>query len=111
MLLATGRVGHAFERTLIYVNGGYAGASFRASISDPTGPITGNGTDRDWISGFTVGAGVEYSLTDHLSLGAQYNYVSFADADVELGGIPGGYSFTANDLDTHVVSIRLNYRF
>jgi outer membrane immunogenic protein len=79
LLLVTGRLGYAWDRTLLYAKGGYAGASIRTSVADstcPLGPPTscGSGSDTSWRSGFTVGAGLEYAVANNWIVGVEYDY-------------------------------------
>jgi outer membrane immunogenic protein len=86
LTLVTGRLGYAFDRTLIYAKGGYAGAEVEASMRDvitnvvgfcgpsqPQGPCHAGGSN--WQHGWVVGGGVEFALARQLTLGVEYNYI------------------------------------
>ena len=107
----TGRVGYAFDRLLGYVEGGGAwqrddywattlilGTAYRAS---------------DTRSGWTIGGGGEYALTDHLSAFVEYSHYDFGDPKIGLTPQIGGLRRAAVDLDetTNVVRAGLNLRF
>jgi outer membrane immunogenic protein len=76
-----GRVGIAFDRVLIYATGGAAFAGIKNNYTD-TG---GNATDIIGItegisktrSGWTVGGGIAYAITNNWSLRAEYRYSDF----------------------------------
>jgi outer membrane immunogenic protein len=75
-----GRVGMAFDRTLIYGKGGWAWGAFRSSSfnNDLTPPpfsqsFYGSGT----LDGFLVGVGVEHALTRNWTVKFEYNYIGY----------------------------------
>lgn len=80
------RAGYAFDRFLLT---GHAGAAY----------ITTNFMGlKDW--GWEAGVGLDYALTDHLSVGAQYAHYGFSDFDG-----------TKLDAEVDLVSARVGYRF
>lgn len=81
------RAGVAFDRVLVYANGGFAFADNR--------------------TGWTVGGGVEYAVTNNLSLKVEGLYVNLQDDDFTFGGI----NYRGGDSDFGVVRAGLNYRF
>ena len=100
----TGRVGMAFDRSLIYITGG--GAWARNSVNFYNGAaIVGVDFDRQ---GWTIGAGFEYGFTPNWSMAAQYNYVDLGNKGVYFSNADlfGGVDQTLN-----MVTLRLNYRF
>ncbi len=102
----------AFDRTLLYVTGGWAWGRVKNSID-----LVVDGTDEfDFnrnvnVSGWTVGAGLEYAITQNLSLKTEYLYVDLGDKTIYAND----YGFaTANlkvDTRLHVVRAGLNWRF
>lgn len=111
LFLGTGRIGYAFNNWMLYVTGGYAGADVRARVSDTVLPNVGAGSDSKWLSGYTVGAGLEYAITQNLSLGLQYNFVDLGSKTFALGDAGGIYDFRVRPDNIHVATARLNYRF
>ena len=97
------RIGYAPDRWLIYATGGVAFADFDIDVTDGVNSTSDGSTHVGW----TVGAGVEYALTDAWRMGLEYKYADFGSEtySAPLGG-------TANvDLDVHAVTFRVNYRF
>ena len=102
------RVGYVlYDRTLLYVTGGYAGASLNGRISDFTNSPNLVLQESHYLNGFAVGAGVEYALTTKISVKGEYLYTGF-----------GSQNFFASTRDqvsagSHVNLIRagLNYHF
>jgi outer membrane immunogenic protein len=74
LFLATLRLGYAFDRSLVYVKGGYASADVKLAVDE----------DEDLVSerqaGLTIGAGFEYALTKGMIFGLEYNRVDLDDA-------------------------------
>jgi outer membrane immunogenic protein len=68
-----GRLGFAFDRTLLYGTGGLAVAHTEVTATE------GNLSDDAVLTGWTVGAGVEQALTDRVSAKVEYLYSEFGD--------------------------------
>ena len=74
---ATAQIGYAFNRTLWYVKGGWAGAEVRRKSEDTLGRLPATtffGGETRQASGWTVGTGIEYLVLQNLSLGIEYDY-------------------------------------
>lgn len=95
------RVGYALDRFLPYVTGGYAWAHSRIAATD--GSIS---TSADF-SGWTLGAGAEYALTDHVSLKAEYLYADFSRKTVFAGQAYESSSAPSSN----GLLVGVNYRF
>jgi outer membrane immunogenic protein len=78
----TGRLGYTYDSLLLFVKGGGAWAQFDGDTINTTagGAFAGVGSSSDVRSGWTVGGGVEYGVTPHISLKLEYDYVDFATA-------------------------------
>ena len=111
-------------RLLPYITGGLAyggvssNASFACTACGTGGAAVANGLSRSSTQvGWTVGAGADYALTNHLSLRAEYLYVDLGRQNLTGGGeftAPGVdvYNATANaDTTANVVRLGVNYRF
>lgn len=61
--------------------------------------ISSGGTNRDDF-GYMVGVGLDYQLTDRITLGGEYNYNMFGDFDGS--GV---------DVDIHTVQARMSFHF
>lgn len=96
----TARAGYTpIDRLLTYVEGGYAFGRVEAEF--------GPASDSNLHSGYAVGAGAEYAITDNLITGVEYNYVNLQDQNFNLGaaGTPEA-DFTGN-----TVKFNLKYKF
>jgi outer membrane immunogenic protein len=103
-----GRIGYAaWERTLLYVTGGVAWTQVKG-----TATLVGIGsfTNDDVVTGGTVGGGLEYALTNNISLGIEGRWSFYGDRTFSgtLGGIPVTDKVS---LDTAEVMGKLNFRF
>ncbi len=113
----TGRVGWAFDRTLLYVKGGGAVADdrYRATCEVAFGGCAAGATfsradQSRW--GWLVGAGVEWAFAPNWSAKLEYNYMDFGRENVNFSGAFAGSTFTDRiDQQVHVVKAGINYRF
>lgn len=70
----TGRLGYAFDRTLVYMKGGGAWVDSSTSLVNLS---TAAGVTVDkWVTGWTIGGGVEYAFLPNWTVKAEYNYIS-----------------------------------
>jgi outer membrane immunogenic protein len=72
------RAGYVWDRTLIYVTGGYAFANMSVK-NDALGL-----SDSNTLSGWTAGGGLDYLWSDHNSLRFEYRRVQFSDETFDL---------------------------
>jgi outer membrane immunogenic protein len=97
-----GRVGFAFDRALIYATGGFAFGGVSGGFSQ--GLLDNND---DTLTGWTLGAGVEYAITNNLTTRVEYRYTNFSGNDSVFNNI----NFGGGDLDFHTVRVGLSYKF
>jgi outer membrane immunogenic protein len=105
--LFTGRVGVAWNNTLVYVKGGAALTDNEYRAFDT---VTASGvshvSDLRW--GWTVGGGVEYGFAPNWSAAVEYNYVDTGSKDE---GVPSDNVFDRITQRIHMATLRVNYRF
>lgn len=105
----SGRLGYGFDRFLVYVSGGVAftHAKYR-SVSVPGGVLFGTGYGADF-TGWTVGAGLEYAVTNNIIIDAGYKYYDFGRKRAPAGAL----AVNATDVRprTHTVQVGLTYKF
>ena len=111
MATVTGRTGVAMNNNLFYVKGGYAGVSSHLAVSDVIPPFGRSGSDTRWHSGWTVGAGWEYGITQNWIVGLEYDYATFQTKSYQLGANSGVYSFDAKPRDIQSAVARVSYKF
>jgi outer membrane immunogenic protein len=103
-----GRVGVSYDRALFYAIGGaaWAGTSSSLTAVDSTGLFLWSGSKSDTLSGFDVGAGVEYAFTPNWVGRVEYRYYDFGNYNL----IPVG-QVTPFRLDTSVNSVRVGLAY
>jgi outer membrane immunogenic protein len=97
-----GRVGFAFDRALVYATGGFAFGGVSGGFSNG---VLNDGDDT--ITGWTLGAGLEYAFTNNLTTRVEYRYTSFEGND----SVFNGANFGGDELDFHAVRVGLSYKF
>jgi outer membrane immunogenic protein len=101
------RAGYATDRVLVFLTGGYAGASISGSLNDTSLPPGGQYFSTEgWRNGFALGGGIEYAFTDHLSAKAEYLYENLTTQNV----FTPPRALTAGSRDS-VVRAGVNYHF
>lgn len=106
------RAGLAANRTLFYVTGGAAVLDADFGVSD----FIANSIDtraNDTLVGWTAGGGVEWAVTDELSLKAEYLYMDFGKTEhsaPRLVPASNVYGFD-HDITAHVARVGINWHF
>ncbi|PBB34765.1 outer membrane protein [Mesorhizobium sp. WSM3868] len=100
-----GRLGYAFDRFLVYGDGGIAFTKYKFTAFQPFVQTFGGGSRVGW----TAGLGVEYAFTDHWTAGAEWNYYDFGTRSGFASVVPIA---TVDNRDTeNVVVGKINYKF
>lgn len=97
-----GRVGYAWDRTLLYVTGGLGWANNEISASAPFGGAILAFSESNTHFGYALGAGMEYAFSGPWSVKGEYVYYGLGNES---------YSGANADLSIHTVKLGLNYRF
>jgi outer membrane immunogenic protein len=125
------KLGYANDQFALYVSGGVAVADVKTSFL-----LAGDGYDGLWNSGaswsdlrtgWTVGGGLDYALTQKMTIGVSYNYVNLGSKDflssttlTDQGS--GSAPYTPNtyeaiaahsqkDLNLQIVKVSVDYHF
>jgi len=98
------KAGFAMDRVLIYGVGGLAFAGIETSQQAGSAAFSETRSKAGW----TVGAGIDYALTDQFVVGAQYRYYDFGSEHFD-----GTNGFSDRDQSTNLNTVRLNlsYKF
>ncbi len=116
------RFGYSWNRTLVYVKGGGAITDIKATVSDtctlgPCSPGTIAASGSKTVSGFALGAGLEWAWTSNISVKAEYLFLGlnhFVLASCGAGGAAAAGSTFCWNHDfggIHTAKVGLNYRF
>jgi opacity protein-like surface antigen/outer membrane receptor protein involved in Fe transport len=100
-----GRVGMAFDRTLVYGTAGGAAGELRSIVNIPAGTTNTTVTYGSWIAG----AGIEYGITDNLSARVEYLYLD--KGHIATGVIGPPVTTITSRVQDSFVRAGLNYRF
>ncbi len=80
-----GRFGYALDRALIYVTGGYTGAILKGSVTDFAGSPSIYASQSAYLNGFALGGGLEFAVSNHISLKAEYLFNDYGSASYFAG--------------------------
>ena len=125
--MITGRVGYAWDRTLIYVKGGAAFIPNSFAIVD-TCATTATGCG-NWLiatgasntaTTWTIGGGLEWAFAPNWSIKGEYMFIGESDTTLSCASstlasgatVPGGaFCFTHSVGNIHTAKLGLNWRF
>jgi outer membrane immunogenic protein len=113
------RLGFVNGQSMIYGTGGFAAAEVSSqAVLAGTNMSAGGAfaTNMKWVNGWFIGGGVEYALTHHWILGAEYQYVALNKElfCASAGNCPvGAAGFNNRDITgrENIVRARLSYLF
>jgi len=97
-----GRVGYAWDRTLLYVTGGLGWANNEITTSVTFPGFAATVSESNTHFGYVLGAGIEYAVSGPWSVKGEYLYYGLGNES---------YSGIDADLNIHTVKLGLNYRF
>ena len=114
------KLGMAWDRTLLYVAGGLETGEFDVSSTYVTrgaggSPALGFTDSNKMHFGYTIGGGVDYAVTNNVSLGVEYRYFDVGTETYNLGAFTpaGGAAQTVTStvgLKASEVTARLNVK-
>ena len=98
------RVGVNLGHVLLYETAGVAWSHVSPSVNQPPDPPA---KDSRFITGFTVGGGVEVAASSHLTFKAEYLYLDFPAKDF----LSGTNQHSAADAYIHTFRLGANWQF
>jgi outer membrane immunogenic protein len=115
-----GRIGYAFDRTMLYATGGFAFGGVKDRLTaafDESG--TGDSSTvkfNDTLTGYVLGGGLEHKFAPNWSLKAEYQYLNLGDTKrATFVTFDDGEDHTDAtgrfDHSYHTVRLGLNYSF
>lgn len=118
--LRVGFLPTADNRLMIYGTGGLAyggGRNFGSVVANGTA-LSWYGADSPTKTGWTIGGGVEYAITNNISLRGEYLYYNLGNQTetavpnaAAAATLPGVYVTTKTQLDGSIFRIAANYKF
>ncbi len=105
---ARGRLGYAFDHILVYATGGLAFANIKNTyVYVPTDTSESFSAVR---TGWTVGGGLDYAITDNWIASVEYRYSQYSKFhNISTVAFPG--STGTQDLATNMVRLGVSYKF
>ena len=102
-----GRIGAAFDRTLVYTTGGAAVADLDVEGGPLGGPFS-DFSETNW--GWTIGTGVEVGLGAGMRTRLEYRYTDYGEVE---GSVAPAFAATEESVDfsTHALRAGLTYGF
>ena len=107
----SGRLGFAFNRFLLYGKGGVAFADMKHTSASLIDPSLSAGSGYDVKTGYLVGGGFEYAITDHISWKLEYDYSNFGSVDYTLSNPAGAAGSITETQSMSAVKAGLNFKF
>lgn len=106
-----GRLGYAFDKSLIYVTGGYAYGDVEYTVHNITNAFLYRHSSVQ--SGYVVGGGWEYMFLPNWTGKIEYQYIDLGSVDLERNPLLTGPGVRGRDArtDLHTVRLGLNYKF
>jgi len=117
------RLGLTVDRSLFYITGGVAfgDVDTHSEVNGVQAPaLSWRGSQSDWQTGYTLGGGFEYALTDSITSKVEYLYTDLGDQTTfaagngavrGIGALDGIDYESRNSLTSSVVRLGLNFRF
>jgi outer membrane immunogenic protein len=113
---ATGRIGYAWDRVLLYAKGGGAWvATTNPSISIAGGgPASFSAVNNTTTSTWTVGFGLEWAFSSNWSARAEYDYIALPNQSLTVAPATptfGGDVIGFNNRNLSIFTAAINYKF
>ena len=102
------RLGFAMNNALLYVTGGWALADTR--FGGGPAPLPATGGYSKTLSGWALGAGVEYAFTNNWTARAEYRYTDFGKSHGFLAPANPGV-LMSNSTTQHAIRVGVTYKF
>ena len=112
---ATGKLGYAWDRVLIYGKGGAAWvATANPSISVTGVPASFTGVNNTTASTWTAGFGLEWAFYSNWSVRAEYDFIALPTQTLTVAPATptfGGDVITFNNRNLSIFTAAINYKF
>jgi outer membrane immunogenic protein len=103
------RLGYAFDRVLLYGTAGGAAGDVKAALTFP-GVGTGSTTSTEF--GWSAGAGLEYAITENVTVRGEYLFVDLSKGSFSCTvALCGGTGAIPVSFNTSLVRVGLDYKF
>jgi outer membrane immunogenic protein len=101
------RFGYAMDRALIYIAGGYTGANVTGSVHDFGAVPNIFASQSAFLNGYNIGAGLEFAVTNRISIKGEYIYTNLGSASF----FPGTPDAISSGISYSTFQAGVNYHF
>ncbi|MBI4724566.1 MAG: porin family protein [Rhodomicrobium sp.] len=109
-----GRLGYAFDRTLVYFTGGFAFGEVKDTLNVSIWDDFGSDSKKGTRTGYVLGGGLEHKIDPSWSIKAEYQYIDLGSDKLAVEGGDGECSWASAtfkaDHSYNTVRVGLNYR-
>jgi outer membrane immunogenic protein len=113
------RIGYSWDRTMVFVKGGWAGGDASLTVTGPGNDPTTVETARvdDFFDGWAIGGGIEHAFWPSVIIGLEYRHIQLnldtaASCDLCLIGLPiGTPAAVSGEANIDQVTLRASYLF
>jgi outer membrane immunogenic protein len=107
----TGRVGLSIDRALVYAKGGFAYANLKLGVRDDAPPLTTDATKRSTYTGWTVGGGIEFAITQNWLIKSEYQFIDLGQKSLSAVASDGITDTWKHRPSAHLIKVAINYKF
>jgi outer membrane immunogenic protein len=114
---ATGKLGYAWDRVLLYGKGGWAWvgqSNSNVSVTSPAGTFPTSISSNSTLGGWTAGVGVEWAFAGNWSARAEYDYIGLQNQNYTVTStnpLFNGDTIGTSSRSIQLVTAGLNYKF
>ncbi|WP_457607096.1 outer membrane protein [Nitratifractor sp.] len=102
------RAGYAMDNIMPYITGGIAWSSIKTTFDNG---INATYSNTDTYTGWTLGAGIEYAISENLHVRLQYRYTDYGDETFTFINHANQTRHIKTDYNAHMVQVGFSYRF
>jgi outer membrane immunogenic protein len=114
---ATGKLGYAWDRVMLYGKGGWAWvgqSNSNVSVTGPAGTFPTSISSNSTLGGWTAGLGVEWAFAGNWSARAEYDYIGLQNQNYTVTSTSARFNndvISGNSRSIQLVTAGLNYKF
>ena len=106
----TARLGYAWDRTMLYAKGGWAGVRVSARAVNALNGVFSDFTE--WSNGWTVGVGLEHVPWQNIVVGVEANvYGGLTFDHAGQDNVGNNFRFFNSDATIYAITVRASYLF
>ncbi len=107
LYIKAGKIMGENENILPYILGGVTVARLKGTLNVNNKDYT----DKDSVTGWTIGAGLEYKINKNWHVRVQYRFNKYDDASLKFTTPNTIYNVKINDYKSHLIQLGVSYHF